>query len=201
MPKAAAYTLAWSSLHLAYELRAPDGDVALRMQHEESAWFAWLAQGSSFAFEGRTPAGCCLLHQETKQRGTGYWYAYQRSGKKLRKKYVGKAAAVTLARLEEVAHSLPPSALAAPEESMARRSPPPNASDPPHDPLRATKLHVPRPHSHLLHRPHLTERLQRGQEEGALILLSAPAGYGKTTLLADWLGRFAFQIDDVGFLE
>ena len=110
MPKAAAYTLAWSSLHLAYELRAPDGDVALRMQHEELAWFTWLAQGSSFAFEGRTPAGCCLLHQETKQRGTGYWYAYQRSGKKLRKKYVGKAAAVTLARLEEVAHSLPPTA-------------------------------------------------------------------------------------------
>ena len=106
MPKAAAYTLAWSSLHLAYELRAPDGDVALRMQHEEPAWFTWLAQGTSFAFEGRTPADCCLLRQETKQRGDGYWYAYQRSGKKLRKKYVGKAAAVTLARLEEVARFL-----------------------------------------------------------------------------------------------
>jgi len=214
MPKAVAYTLAWSSQHLAYELRTPDGDVVLRMQHEEPAWFAWLARGTSFAFEGRTPASCCLLRQERKQRGAGYWYAYQRSGKKLRKKYVGKAAAVTLARLEEVArllnanhpgqpprqemptqpemnlaHSLPPSALAAPEESMARCSPPPSASDAQHDPLRATKLHVPRPPSRLLHRPHLTERLQRGQEEGALILLSAPAGYGKTTLLADWLAE------------
>ena len=69
MPKAVAYTLAWSSLHLAYELRAPDGNVALRMEHEEPAWFAWLARGISFAFEGRMPSSCCLLRQETKQRG------------------------------------------------------------------------------------------------------------------------------------
>jgi hypothetical protein len=86
-------------------------------------------------------------------------------------------------------HSLPTTELAASEENTARRAPPPIVSDPPHDPLRATKLHVPRPHSQLLHRPHLTERLQRGLEEGALILLSAPAGYGKTTLLADWLAE------------
>jgi hypothetical protein len=90
MPKAVAYTLSWSSLHLAYELRAPDGDVVLRMQHEEPAWFTWLAQGTSFAFEGRTPADCCLLRQETKQRGAGYWYAYQRNGKKAQEEVCGK---------------------------------------------------------------------------------------------------------------
>jgi ATP/maltotriose-dependent transcriptional regulator MalT len=35
-------------------------------------------------------------------------------------------------------------------------------------------------------RAHLTERLQQGAER-ALTLVSAPAGFGKTTLLAQWL--------------
>jgi len=96
MPK---YTLTWSSQHLAYELRAHDGYIVLRMQQEEPAWFAWLSQGTSFIFEGRMPANCCLLRQERKQRGDAYWYARRRNVSK----YVGKTAAVTLARLEDVA--------------------------------------------------------------------------------------------------
>jgi LuxR family maltose regulon positive regulatory protein len=38
----------------------------------------------------------------------------------------------------------------------------------------------------LLPRPHLTERLSR-RPEGGFTLVSAPAGYGKTTLLSTWL--------------
>src|SRR5262249_36282301 len=50
----------------------------------------------------------------------------------------------------------------------------------------ATKLHMPRPRTRLVPRSHLIERLKHGLER-ALTLVSAPAGYGKTTLLAQWL--------------
>ena len=53
-------------------------------------------------------------------------------------------------------------------------------------PLLETKLHVPRPRRGLVARPRLSERLSRGAES-TLTLVSAPAGFGKTTLLAEWL--------------
>jgi LuxR family transcriptional regulator, maltose regulon positive regulatory protein len=56
------------------------------------------------------------------------------------------------------------------------------------DVLLATKLHVPTPHPDLVPRPRLAERLDDGLARG-LTLVCAPAGYGKTVLLADWARR------------
>ncbi|MFN2243590.1 MAG: hypothetical protein ACK2U2_14960, partial [Anaerolineae bacterium] len=57
-------------------------------------------------------------------------------------------------------------------------------------PLLQTKLHIPRPPSHLTARPHLVERLDAGLQSGhRLTLVSAPAGFGKTTLLCEWIRR------------
>ncbi len=53
-------------------------------------------------------------------------------------------------------------------------------------PLLETKLYVPRLRRGLVSRPRLTERLSRGAES-KLTLISAPAGFGKTTLLAEWV--------------
>ena len=53
-------------------------------------------------------------------------------------------------------------------------------------PLLATKLHVPRRRRGMVARPRLSERLDGGGE-AALTLVSAPAGFGKTTLLTEWL--------------
>jgi LuxR family maltose regulon positive regulatory protein len=53
--------------------------------------------------------------------------------------------------------------------------------------LLRTKIYVPRPRRGSVPRPRLSERLSRGAEESALILVSAPAGFGKTTLLAEWI--------------
>jgi len=53
-------------------------------------------------------------------------------------------------------------------------------------PLLETKLHVPRGRRGLVARPRLSERLSRGAES-TLTLVSAPAGFGKTTLLTEWL--------------
>jgi LuxR family maltose regulon positive regulatory protein len=54
-------------------------------------------------------------------------------------------------------------------------------------PMIATKLYVPKLRRGLVARPRLLERLRRG-EESRLTLVSAPAGFGKTTLLTEWLG-------------
>ncbi len=53
-------------------------------------------------------------------------------------------------------------------------------------PLIATKLYVPKLRSGSVRRPRLLERLQRSAA-ARLVLVSAPAGFGKTTLLAEWL--------------
>ena len=53
------------------------------------------------------------------------------------------------------------------------------------DVLLATKLHVPRPQPGFVPRPRLAEALSEGLAR-RLILVCAPAGSGKTALLADW---------------
>jgi LuxR family maltose regulon positive regulatory protein len=54
------------------------------------------------------------------------------------------------------------------------------------NPLLETKLFAPRSRRGLVPRPRLSERLNRGAES-KLTLVSAPAGFGKTRLLAEWL--------------
>jgi LuxR family maltose regulon positive regulatory protein len=53
-------------------------------------------------------------------------------------------------------------------------------------PLLETKLYVPHSRRGLVPRPRLSERLDRGTAS-KLTLISAPAGFGKTTLLTEWL--------------
>jgi LuxR family transcriptional regulator, maltose regulon positive regulatory protein len=56
--------------------------------------------------------------------------------------------------------------------------------------LLTTKLSVPRSRMTTVPRPHLLARLNLG-DDAPLTLISAPAGFGKTTLLSDWAGRGA----------
>ena len=53
-------------------------------------------------------------------------------------------------------------------------------------PLLRTKLQRPRLAPNLVPRPGLVERLNAGLDR-RLTLVSAPAGFGKTTLLSEWL--------------
>jgi LuxR family maltose regulon positive regulatory protein len=52
-------------------------------------------------------------------------------------------------------------------------------------PLLITKLYIPRLDTKLLARPHLLELLDRAVNR-PLVLITAPAGWGKTTLVANW---------------
>jgi hypothetical protein len=60
--------------------------------------------------------------------------------------------------------------------------------------LLVTKLHVPAPGSQLVSRPALLDRLGALR---ALTLVSAPAGFGKTTLLAEWIAHHRRSEPDV----
>lgn len=52
--------------------------------------------------------------------------------------------------------------------------------------ILATKLYVPLPPPTAIARPHLIDRLDASLG-GRLTLVCAPAGFGKTTLLSEWL--------------
>ena len=54
------------------------------------------------------------------------------------------------------------------------------------DHLLVTKLHVPHPRPAAVPRPRLFDRLTEGLSR-KLILLSAPPGFGKTTILSEWI--------------
>ncbi len=197
MPKVPTYTLAWSPVAATYELYQTRNREMLKIIPDSPAWFAWLDQVSSFAFSGKS--GHYTARKEAKQRGGRYWSAYLATGEHLTKKYLGKTADLTLARLEHIAGilrtqsaaqvppPLSPAADADGEGEAARHPLLPQRSDP-LNPFLATKLHIPRPRPHLVLRPHLVEQLQQGMER-ALTLVSAPAGFGKTTLLAQWLAE------------
>jgi LuxR family maltose regulon positive regulatory protein len=53
-------------------------------------------------------------------------------------------------------------------------------------PILATKLFLPPPRPKVVPRGRLIERLNEGLH-GKLTLISAPAGFGKTTLVSEWL--------------
>ena len=62
--------------------------------------------------------------------------------------------------------------------------------------LLQTKLYIPPLRPNLVSRPRLIERLNRGlEEDNKLTLISAPAGFGKTTLITEWRYRIPDSSD------
>ena len=67
--------------------------------------------------------------------------------------------------------------------SVPEKNKPPNSIS---EPILATKLYIPPPRSKAVLRPRLVERLNKGLH-GRLTLISAPPGFGKTTLASEWV--------------
>jgi LuxR family maltose regulon positive regulatory protein len=60
-------------------------------------------------------------------------------------------------------------------------------------PLLKTKLYIPPPRPELVPRPRLIERLNAGIRSGRkLTLVSAPAGFGKTTCISEWVNTLDY---------
>ena len=56
-------------------------------------------------------------------------------------------------------------------------------------PVLATKLYIPPPRAHAVPRFRLVKIMDQGLRAGKkLTLVSAPAGFGKTSLLSEWRG-------------
>src|SRR5262249_38419742 len=119
MPKAAAYCLTWCPEHEAYELCESHNTQLQHVVLDGQAWFDLLA-APSFAFRGQ--AGQLTVRQEGRPHGGMYWYASRRTGKRMAKRYLGRATDLTLARLEEVAAQLTEAALCAGQGAVAHEA-------------------------------------------------------------------------------
>jgi LuxR family maltose regulon positive regulatory protein len=158
-------------------------------------WFDWLALHDAFTFvdaEGTFTARKSIL-----RTGGSYWKAYCRRQGKLYRIHLGYSHTLTQEKLKATAsafagkkvsgeladvpstqteasrtslHTLPRKALTV-DQSMA---------------LIQTKLYGPRKRSDLISRDRLLERLNEGLSS-RVTLVCAPAGFGKTTLIAQWI--------------
>ncbi len=62
--------------------------------------------------------------------------------------------------------------------------------------LLRTKLFIPSLRPSLVPRPHLIEKLNHGMQQGCkLTLVSAPAGFGKTTLVSGWINELQLTLN------
>lgn len=147
-----------------------EGEHVVSLVVETPAWFAWLEQATTFSFKAEHGGGF-TARKERFQRGGCYWKAYRKCGGKLRTAYLGKSAELSLTRLRQVKGLLVSSSTPAPIEDEL---------------FLVTRLAAPYAHSSLVPRPRLQQKLDQGLK-CALILVSASAGYGKTTLLSQWL--------------
>ncbi|HET8841629.1 MAG TPA: AAA family ATPase, partial [Ktedonobacteraceae bacterium] len=175
MPRTPLHTLNWSQNHTWYELFSFN---QVFVPGDEEAWQAWLEAHDSFAFQGRQ--GRLNVYKEARPRGGQYWYAYHTNSKRTHKRYLGRTAKVTFARLEEIAEVLtredrliPVPPVQGPEQ-MSPAS------------ILLPKLRPPRLPSLCISRERLLARLEEGRQ-GKLTLVLAPAGSGKTTLVRQWI--------------
>lgn len=146
-----------------------------------SAWYTWLNACESWSFAYHTASGALTARRELRH-GCWYWYAYRAQRGKLGKVYLGKAEELSSQRLAEALKKLTePSTLRA--ESQNTRDDLPFVDQP--TVLLTTKWAIPSLPPHLVTRPRLLEVVQPAAAR-SLTLISAPAGFGKTTLLGEW---------------
>jgi LuxR family transcriptional regulator, maltose regulon positive regulatory protein len=196
------------------------------------AWYAWLADATSFVF--RSQHGTFTAHKEQRGLAREYWKAYRRRSGRLLRVYLGKSSELTLDRLNAAAAELehkqladaPPNGTAgletifAPADlaesvtnagldfgardgglDLAERTSAysVSASSAPDDAqslhLLTTKLSVPTVRAALVPRARLANQIKLAMsQQHKLILISAPAGFGKTTLIAEWIASRSSEL-------
>lgn len=194
MPRRAANLLRWSPERSAYEVWRLGAPVRPPVAPDTPDWFAWLASVSSFSFQSAA-GDIYTLRKEKVQRGGAYWYAYHRADGRMIKRYVGRDADLTLARLEAAPSTGRYVTNTGDIRSQRRRANTAGvnrwaASD---TPLLATRMLMPRTPARIVSRTHVEHRLLRGLER-PLTLLTAPPGFGKTTALAAWVRQVEMPV-------
>ena len=199
MPRTPPHTLIWSQDHAWYELFSFGQVPPSFVPGDEEAWQAWLDAHHSFAFQGRQ--GRLNVYKEARPRGGQYWYAYHTTSKRTHKRYLGRTVKVTFARLEEVAevltrekpfHKTEQSFVDTTRLSFTlqaqpeRQMPALDSGKAQQVSLLLSKLRPPRLPSLCISRQRLLARMEESRQ-GKLTLVLAPAGFGKTTLVRQWI--------------
>lgn len=194
MPKYTPAQLRWSEQAHSYVLFIDDQASGQALSSD------WLEQIASFAFHSRWGMHYTVRKQQV-QRGSNYWYAYRRLHGRIVKRYLGRTTDLTLTRLEEIARLLERTSESRQSSFKRDRETSSSESVLPISnvgivapPLLLSKLSPPRLHPFLLERSHLFALLDVGRE-GPLTLISAPAGFGKTTLVCQWMAARRTQLD------
>ena len=189
-------------------LHVLDPSDGLEIAVGSPSWTAWLTDPATRSFSFKSASATYTARKERRTRGGEYWTAYRRHNGRLRKAYLGKAEDVTLDRLEGAATRL----AARGNEATARVYPDASgvaaahatkgstatedrgrerSSRRPHgDSLLSTKLSAPSARPSLVSRVRLIDKLEEGLA-CRLTLVSAPAGFGKSTLLGAWASELS----------
>jgi LuxR family maltose regulon positive regulatory protein len=189
MPKRTPYTLTWSSETNMYELALRGKSFQQFCVEDEHSWSNWLAAHTSFLFQGRT--GSLRAYQESRPRGGDYWYAYHFTNQRLRKRYLGRNSTLSFARLEEIAGILTSEDRLSAQSTESHIAA--SAEKSTSLPLLHSRHQVPHVPRALVERPRLLKLLDAALAH-PLTLVSASAGWGKTTLLSVWAARSAVPI-------
>ncbi len=167
-------------------LELSSGGEYMEIKPESEAWFAWLDSAFSFVFDD--PIGRFTARKK-RRRSRAYWYAFRRRDGQFHEIYLGKAGNVTLGRLRAVAVRLnsltrqrPRTRTATTAGAQAAQEVGASLSV-----ARASwaSLGAPPVRTPLVH-TRAVDQLQRAMTS-ALTIVSGPVGYGKTTLLAQWI--------------
>ncbi|QBD74888.1 hypothetical protein EPA93_02315 [Ktedonosporobacter rubrisoli] len=201
MPKQVPAHLHWSEERQGYEVSVSAQAVFPVFSASQPDFQNWLHALVAFSFRSRSGAHC-TFRKEAMRRGKEYWYGYRRVQGKLLKRYIGRSADLTLPRLEAIAEelanggtspapsqrnallSLPPTAEA---QEVHSRTPDLSSTQASYQlPVLEARLHPPYLPASLIERPALLARLDAAPHS-KLTLLVAPAGFGKTTLVSQWI--------------
>ena len=167
-------------------IEAPARGERVEIPAESDAWFAWLQSARTFAFDD--PGGHFTARKK-RRGGADFWYAVRRHGGSLYETYLGKASSMTLNRLRMAAARLDE---LAGQRSPVRPAPRPDARHGrPNAPVESgARPSVARMNERRGQRARLIPAhavaILRQATRYPLTIVSAPAGYGKTTLIAQW---------------
>jgi ATP/maltotriose-dependent transcriptional regulator MalT len=159
------------------------------------AWYDWLEQQTAFIFNDAE--GTFTARKSMLSTGGSYWKAYSTHEGKFYRIHLGYAQALTLQKLQETARAFASEHVleeqtdihleqAATSSFSMQISPRKALTVDSSMPLIHTKLYGPRKRSDLITRGRLLERLNAGLS-GNVTLVSAAAGFGKTTLISQWV--------------
>ncbi len=156
------------------------------------AWYDWLEHHTTFTFVDRV--GTFTARKSIIKTGDSYWKAFRKRQGKLHRIHLGHSHSLTLERLQATSRAFIEELVPNKLTNVSSTHPVATRFSSPRVAINAdiykslihTKLFPPRSRRDIISRTHLIERLNEGLS-GNITLLCAPAGFGKTTLLTEWL--------------